>query len=54
VSAELLSNLTDLGYNMTLKAGYMSVVTSVSSLGDKVEAVGDPRKGGSGIVIPVE
>ena len=43
--------LTDLGYNMTAWERGMSAVTSVSRLSGNIEAAGDPRKGGTGIVI---
>ena len=49
--ATLVQELGAIGYNMTLKSGYMSVVTSVSSLGGETEAQGDPRKEGTGKVV---
>ena len=40
VEDSLLQELGAIGYNMTLKEGYMSVVTSVSSIGNETEALG--------------
>ena len=48
---ELVEGLRNAGYNMVVLNGYNSVVTSVSNLGESIEASGDPRKGGTGRIV---
>ena len=43
VDKQLTEELNDLGYNMTLKDGYMSIVTSVSNLRGFAEAEGSSQ-----------
>ena len=49
--AGLLAELRELGYNMEENPGTMASVSSISILGEEIEAAGDPRKQGSGRVI---
>ena len=51
---KLFSAIKNLGYNMSWANKYMNVVTSVSRLHEETEALGDPRKNGTGRVVSYE
>lgn len=51
LDTETVDAIGQLGYNMTERGGYMNVVTSVSRLRGETEALGDPRKEGTGRVV---